>query len=409
MRPPAGPGVDRARVVVVGAGIVGLAVAHELTGRGHDVTVIEKEDRVAAHQTGRNSGVIHSGLYYRPGSLKARLGVAGAASMIAFAQRHDLPHDVPGKLVVATTERQLPALRELERRAGLNGVPCHLLDADQARAHEPDVACVAALRVASTGRIDYAMVSRRLADLVTVAGGTLHLGHTVTGIHEHASGVTVTTDGTGSLEVHADLMVNCAGLHSDRIARIAGLDPGVRIVPFRGEYYELRPDHADLVRGLIYPVPDPSLPFLGVHLTRGIDGTVHAGPNAVLAGAREGYTWRDVRGRDLLDTLTWPGFWPLARRYWRTGAAEAARSVSRERFARELRRLVPAIPTAALSPAPAGVRAQALDRHGQLVDDFHYARTRRQVHVLNAPSPAATASLEIGRHVTDVLLGAVAT
>lgn len=408
MRPPPGPGTDRARVVVVGAGIIGLAVAHELTSRGHDVTVIEKEDRVAAHQTGRNSGVIHSGLYYRPGSLKARLGVAGAASMVAFAERHGLPHDVPGKLVVATTQRQLPALRELERRAGLNGVPCQLLGADEARDHEPDVTCVAALRVTSTGRIDYAVVSRRLADLVTAAGGRLHLGHAVTGIHEHASGVTVTTEGTGSLEVDADLMVNCAGLHSDRIARIAGLDPGVRIVPFRGEYYELRPDHADLVRGLIYPVPDPTLPFLGVHLTRGIDGTIHAGPNAVLAGAREGYAWRDVRGRDLLETLTWPGFWPLARRYWRTGAAEVARSVSRERFARELRRLVPAVPTSALAPAPAGVRAQALDRHGQLVDDFHYARTSRQVHVLNAPSPAATASLEIGRHVASALLGPLA-
>lgn len=395
---------NRDRVIVIGAGIVGLAVAQELTTRGHRVTVIEKEDRVAAHQTGLNSGVIHSGLYYKPGSLKARLGVAGAASMVAFAEEHDLPHDVPGKLVVATTEQQLPALHELERRAGLNGVPCRVLDATQAREYEPNVSCVAALRISTTGRISYADVSRKLADLITSAGGTINLGHTVTSIQEHPQGLTVLTDGPTSLEVHGQLLVNCAGLHSDRVARIAGLEPDVRIVPFRGEYYELTPEHTDLVHGLIYPVPDPTLPFLGVHLTRGINGAIHAGPNAVLATAREGYTWHTFRGRDLLDTVTWPGFWPLARRYWKTGASEVARSLSKERFARELRKLVPAIPTSGLKPSPAGVRAQALDRRGRLVDDFLYARTSRQVHVLNAPSPAATASLEIGKHVTNELL-----
>lgn len=394
---------ERDSAVVVGAGIVGLAVAHELTTRGHQVTVLDKEAHVATHQTGHNSGVIHSGLYYKPGGLKARLAVAGAASMRTFAEQHGVPHDVPGKLVIATVEQQLTALRDLQHRAAANGVPCQWLEADEAREHEPAVKCVAALRVTTTGRVDYAAVSRKLADLVVAGGGTIHLGRTVTGIRETATGIEVTCDAQGDLAVQGQLLVNCAGLHSDRIARLAGLDPDVRIVPFRGEYYELDAEHAHLVQGLVYPVPNPSLPFLGVHLTRGLDGTVHAGPNAVLAGAREGYTWNTVRGRDLVDTFAWPGFWPLARRYWKTGVGEIARSLSRERFAMELRKLVPTIPTSGLAPAPAGVRAQALDRRGRLIDDFQYTRTHRQVHVLNAPSPAATASLEIARHVADEL------
>ena len=387
-------------VVVIGGGIVGLAVAHELTTAGHHVRVLEKEQTVAAHQTGRNSGVIHSGLYYKPGSLKARLCVAGAASMTQFAREHNVPHDVPGKLVVASDDHQVAVLRELRRRGDANGVPSTWLSAEEARAIEPHVRCVAALHVHSTGRIDYAEVTRKLADLVTARGGEVLLGQQVARITETSSGVLVGTDHD---EFRADLLVNCAGLHSDRIARLGGLDPDVRIVPFRGEYYELDEAHTDLVRGLVYPVPDPDLPFLGVHLTRGLDDTVHAGPNAVLAGAREGYTWTTVRGRDLLDTVTWPGFRRLARTYWRTGATEVARSLSRRRFAAALRVLVPDLPTQALRRAPAGVRAQAIDRTGSLVDDFYFSRSPRQFHVLNAPSPAATASLEIARHVVDEL------
>ncbi|MCF6378295.1 L-2-hydroxyglutarate oxidase [Nocardioides KLBMP 9356] len=387
-------------VVVVGGGIVGMAVARELAGSGNRVRVVEKETAVAAHQTGRNSGVIHSGLYYKPGSLKARLCVAGADSMKRFAADHGIAYDVPGKLVVATDDRQVGALRELQRRGDANGVPSTWLGPAEARAVEPHVRCVAALHVHSTGRVDYAAVTRTLADLVASQGGEVLLGRQVTWIDETSSGVVV---GTDHGDLHADLLVNCAGLHSDRVARLGGLDPGVRIVPFRGEYHELDEAHADLVQGLVYPVPDPDLPFLGVHLTRGLDGTVHAGPNAVLAAAREGYGWTTVSGRDLLETVTWSGFRPLARTYWRTGAAEVARSVSRRRFAAALRRLVPELPTEALRPAPAGVRAQAIDRSGRLVDDFHFARSARQFHVLNAPSPAATASLEIARHVAAEL------
>ena len=385
-------------VVVIGAGIVGLATAHELTGRGYGVTVLDKEQRVAAHQTGRNSGVIHSGLYYAPGSLKARLGVAGAASMLRFAREHGVDVEVGGKLVVATHERQLPALRELVRRGAANGVPCREISREEAGEFEPHVRCVAALRVESTGIVDYRGVSERLAHLIGKAGGEVRLGTTVVDIHSRATGVTVETD-AGPVE--ADRLVNCGGLQSDRIARLAGLDPDVQIIPFRGEYYELTERCAHLVNGLIYPVPDPTLPFLGVHLTRGIEGSVHAGPNAVLALAREGYRWRDVRRVDLAETLRWPGLWKLGRRYWRTGASEVARSMSRAKFARSLRELVPDIPTDGLVRAPAGVRAQALRRDGSMVDDFAYARAPRQVHVLNAPSPAATASLEIGRQIVD--------
>ena len=387
-------------MVVVGAGIVGLATARELTGRGYGVTVLEKEPHVAAHQTGRNSGVLHSGLYYLPGSLKARLGVAGSRSMLRFAREYGVDVAVGGKLVVATHERQRPALMELARRGEANGVPCRLIDPAEAREHEPRAACVAALRVETTGVVDFRGAAERLAGLVEGSGGEVRLGTTVTDISSRGSVVEVETD-RGL--VRADRLVNCAGLQSDRIARLAGLEPEVRIFPFRGEYYALSPDCADLVRGLIYPVPDPTLPFLGVHLTRGIDGVVHAGPNAVPALAREGYTWRDVRVRDLAESVSWPGVWRLGHRYWRTGITEVARSVSRDRFARSLQELVPEVPADGLVPAPAGVRAQAVGRDGRLVDDFAYARAPRQVHVLNAPSPAATAALEIGRTVADEL------
>ena len=386
------------RVVVVGAGIVGLATAHELARRGHHVRVLEKEQRVAEHQTGNNSGVIHSGLYYPPGSLKARLGTAGAASMRDFAARHGVPVEICGKLVVATTEAQVPALRRLLERGTANGVPVRLVTPAEAREYEPHVQCVAALRVETTGIVDFRGVCAALVRLIEADGGQIGLGAAVTGIHASTGGVTVAT---GSEEIRADQLVNCAGLHSDRLARLAGLRPAVRIVPFRGEYFQLTPEAEHLVRGLIYPVPDPALPFLGVHLTKMVHGGVHAGPNAVLALAREGYTWTSVAPADVADYLRWPGLWRLGRRFWRTGVAEVRRSASRERFLASLRELVPALPDGCLVPAHAGVRAQALHRDGSLVDDFFVQRGTRQVHVLNAPSPAATAALEIGRLVAD--------
>lgn len=385
-------------VVIVGAGIVGLATAYELTRRGHPVTVLEKEPALAQHQTGRNSGVIHSGLYYTPGSLKARLGTAGAASMHDFARQHGLPVEICGKLVVATRAEQLPALERLYERGRVNGVPVRRVGADEARELEPYVRCVAALRVESTGIVDYVAVCRRLAELIGERGGRLLTGTAVVGIDARADSVTVTTT---TDEHRAGRFVNCAGLQADRLARLAGLEPDLRIVPFRGEYFELKPAYVHLVRGLIYPVPDPRLPFLGVHLTKMIHGGVHAGPNAVLALAREGYTWGTVRPADVVDYLRWPGLWRLGRRFWRTGLVEVRRSLSSTRFLASLRELVPALPDDGLVPAPAGVRAQALRRDGTLVDDFAFLRASRQIHVLNAPSPAATASLEIGRTIAD--------
>lgn len=389
-------------VVVAGAGIVGLATAHELTRRGHAVTVLDKEPVVAAHQTGHNSGVIHSGLYYAPGSLKATLGVAGASSMRDFAAEHGVAVDICGKLVVATTQAQVPALLKLLDRGRRNGVPVTLISPEQAREYEPHVRCVAALRVETTGIVDFVGVCDVLVSLIEQGGGGLRLGTEIVGVDGRFDGVTVSTQGPdGPGEIRAEQFVNCAGLHSDRVARLAGLDPAVRIIPFRGEYFELAPEQEYLVRGLIYPVPDPTLPFLGVHLTRMIRGGVHAGPNAVLALAREGYAWGDVRRRDVADSLAWPGLWQLGKRYWRTGISEVARSVSQKRFLASLRELVPELPDGCLRPSHAGVRAQALHRDGRLVDDFYYERGIRQVHVLNAPSPAATASLEIGRRIAD--------
>jgi (S)-2-hydroxyglutarate dehydrogenase len=388
------------QVVVIGGGIVGLAVAHELAGRGHRPTVLEKEASWAAHQTGRNSGVIHAGLYYKPGSLKARMCVAGNASIAAFAEEHGVPVDVCGKLIVATTPAELPQLRVLAERASANGVDARMLSPEEAKEYEPEVSCVAALHVPSTGITDYGAISRALADSLISRGATLHTGAEVLGIVGTTGGVIVrTTLG----DIRGDMLVNCAGLHSDRMARLAGLRPAARIVPFRGEYYELRPDRRHLVKGLIYPVPDPAFPFLGVHFTRMIDGTVHAGPNAVLALRREGYRRRDVSARDMAETFGFGGFWKLARKHYRTGAQEVLRSLSRERFAASLARLVPAVTADDLVACRAGVRAQAVTPAGGLVDDFLIQTASRQVHVLNAPSPAATSSLEIAKYVVDLL------
>ncbi|MEU4797249.1 L-2-hydroxyglutarate oxidase [Streptomyces sp. NPDC023327] len=384
-------------VLVIGGGIVGLATAYALTrtAPGTRVTVLEKEPGPARHQTGRNSGVIHSGIYYRPGSLKARYAVGGAAEMIKFCAEYGLPHEVTGKLIVATERAELPRLHALVQRGRENGIPVRELGPAQITAYEPEVRGLAAIHVGTTGICDYGAVARHLA---AASGAEIRYGaggHVLRVDRRPERGVAVRT-ADGAI-VRGRVLVNCAGLHCDAIARLTGDDPGMRIVPFRGEYFELaRPE---LVRGLVYPVPDPAFPFLGVHLTRGIDGGVHVGPNAVPALAREGYDWSVVRPRELAGTLGWPGSWHIARRHWRYGAGELRRSASKSAFTDAVRRLLPAVGPDDLVPAPAGVRAQAVLRDGTLVDDFLIREGARTVHVLNAPSPAATASLPIGREV----------
>ncbi|MFK4069659.1 L-2-hydroxyglutarate oxidase [Streptomyces sp. NPDC029674] len=390
-------------VLVIGGGIVGLATAYALTrsAPGTTVTVLEKEPGPARHQTGRNSGVIHSGIYYRPGSLKARYAVRGAAEMVKFCAEYGIAHEVTGKLIVATERAELPRLHALVQRGRENGIPVRELGPAQICEYEPEVRGLAAIHVGTTGICDYSAMARHLAD---ASGAEIRYGAGGTAVRidrRPDRGVAVRT-ADGSV-VRGKVLVNCAGLHCDQIARLTGDDPAMRIVPFRGEYFELaRPE---LVRGLVYPVPDPAFPFLGVHLTRGIDGGVHVGPNAVPALAREGYDWSVVRPRELAGTLGWPGSWHMARRHWRYGAGELRRSASKSAFTDAVRRLLPAVRPADLVPAPAGVRAQAVLRDGTLVDDFLIREGARTVHVLNAPSPAATASLPVGREVARRALG----
>lgn len=388
-------------MAVIGGGIIGLAVARECAARGAHVTLCEKEDRWGAHQTGHNSQVAHAGVYYTPGSTKARLAVDGNRSIVAYARDRGVAVKVCGKLIVATNSDELPRLENLAARAHANGVPAKLIGRQEAAELEPHVACVKALHVRSTAVIDYVGVCQRMVEELTAAGSDLRLTTPATGIRHRNNRIEVDTPNG---VIRADRLVNCAGLQADRIARLAGVGPKVRIVPFRGEYYQLRPRARHLVRGLVYPVPDPALPFLGVHLTRMLDGTVHAGPNAVLALHREGYRWRDVSVGDLASAARYPGLWRLARRYRRAAADELVRSLSRRRFASSLARLVPAIGVHDIERAGSGVRAQALHPDGTFVDDFLLVRARGQVHVLNAPSPAATAALEIARQVTDQAL-----
>lgn len=399
--------------VVVGGGIVGLATARALLRRdpAARVVLVEKERGVARHQSGRNSGVIHSGLYYRPGSLKARTCIAGNRSMVAYARARDIPVEVTGKLVVATRRRELPGLRALHERGLAHGLPVRWLTAAEARRVEPDVAAISALHVATTGVVDYAEVARALAREVVERDGEVRTGCTVRSLHAEPGGAAWRV-GTDEGELRCRRFVNCGGLHSDELAVAAGLRPRARIIPFRGEYHELRPDAASLVRGLVYPVPDPDFPFLGVHLTRGIDGTVHAGPNAVLALAREGYRWRDVDPAEVRSILEHRGFRRLARAHLRQGLAEMGRSAWRPLFLRALQRLVPDLRAEDLVRSPAGVRAQAVDDRGALLDDFVLetqlaggAGPAAALHVVNAPSPAATASLEIGEEIARRLPG----
>ncbi|MFE0257494.1 L-2-hydroxyglutarate oxidase [Streptomyces sp. NPDC059010] len=388
-------------VLVIGGGIVGLSTAFAITraAPGTRVTVLEKEPGPARHQTGRNSGVIHSGVYYRPGSLKARYAVRGAAEMVKFCAEYGIAHAVTGKLIVATEREELPRLHALVQRGRENGIPVRELGASQIAEYEPEVRGLAAIHVGTTGVCDFVGVARQLAE---ASGAEIRYGAQVERVDRRADlGVAVRT--TRGDVVRGRVLVNCAGLYCDEVARMTGDEPGVRIVPFRGEYYSLaRPG---LVRGLVYPVPDPAFPFLGVHLTRGIDGDVHIGPNAVPALAREGYRWGVVRPREVGGTVAWPGVWRMARQHWRYGVGELRRSVSKGAFTEAVRRLLPAVTADDLVPAAAGVRAQAVLRDGSLVDDFLIQEGDRTVHVLNAPSPAATASLPIGREVARRALG----
>jgi L-2-hydroxyglutarate oxidase len=389
--------------VVVGGGIVGLAVAKALQelDPGRSTVIVEKEQGVALHQTGHNSGVIHSGLYYTPGSLKARLVVQGARDLMAFCTEHAIPFDVAGKLVVATRKQDLGKLDYFLARGHQNSVPVRRADLDEVAEREPALRVLGALVVESTGRVDYRKVAAALADEVLARGGTIRCGERVQAVTSVSGEVRLHTANDVIL---AHRVAVCAGLHSDRLARASGIDPGVRILPFRGEYSELVPERAELVRGLVYPVPDPDLPFLGVHLTRGLDGVVHVGPNAVPALAREGYSWRAFSARDLADTLGYPGSWRLARRYGRVGVHEVTRSLIGHSLLNAAREMLPELRAKDLRRSMSGVRAQAVAKDGRLVDDFLFRRAGAVLHVLNAPSPAATACLPIGRHIAQELL-----
>jgi L-2-hydroxyglutarate oxidase len=395
-------------VVIVGAGIVGLATAYRLLQeRPHlKLVVLEKEPDIAAHQSGHNSGVIHSGIYYRPNSLKATNCVRGYRMLLDFLRQMEVPHEICGKLIVATDPKELPALHTLETRGrenGLDGIR-RLTTLGEIRAIEPHVAGIEALWVPQTGIVDYRVVSRALLSKLRELGASVRFGERVRGVSETTDGVELATD---SRPVMARFLVGCAGLHSDRLAREIEPSLPLRIVPFRGEYYRLREDAKYLVRNLIYPVPNPDFPFLGVHFTRTAWGDIDAGPNAVLALKREGYGRTDLDPGDLFDTLSWPGFYRLVQKHWREGSAELVRSWYKPRFVQALQRLIPEVRDEHLEPAGAGVRAQACGRDGRLLDDFELRSTRRQLHVCNAPSPGATSSLSIGQTIAESVVRAL--
>jgi len=366
------------------------------------ILVVEKESHVAAHQTGHNSGVIHSGLYYKTGSLKARNCVAGAASMKRFCGEHGVRFEECGKLVVAISPEEVPRLEQLHQRGIANGVPgLRLLDRQEFREIEPHCSGLRALQVPTTGIVDYTAVAQKYAELIAQAGGEIVLDAKVIGLREEGQANIVETQAG---DFRAQYVINCAGLYSDVVARMAGVNTELEIVPFRGEYYEVKPERRSLVKALIYPVPDPRFPFLGVHFTRRVNGSVEAGPNALLALRREGYTGAGVDFGEAVETLRFPGFWKMARKYWRMGLAEQYRSWVKAAFVQSLQKMVPELQEADLAPGGSGVRAQAVDRNGNLLDDFHFVRSRRMIHVCNVPSPAATASLEIGREIVDLLV-----
>lgn len=394
--------MSRFDVVVLGGGIVGLATAWQISERAPNrrIVLLEKEHALASHQTGRNSGVIHSGIYYKPGSMRAINCRDGKVALEAFCTEHDVRWEQTGKVIVATAEDQIPALEGIFSRGQQNGVRCEMIDVERLKELEPHTAGIKAIHVPEAGIVDYPGVCLKLAEILRSRGAEIRTGATVTGIEQATDFVTIHTQDDA---VEATQAVNCTGLHSDRIARLSGQKFEERIVPFRGEYFTLKPEAHHLCRTLIYPVPNPEFPFLGVHFTRMIEGGVECGPNAVLALAREGYSWTKISPRDLWESVTYPGFLRLAAKYWRTGIGEMWRSLSKNAFVRALQKLVPEIRAKHLIAAPAGVRAQALAPEGRLLDDFLILRSERVLNVCNAPSPAATASLNIGRLIVDQL------
>ena len=369
---------------------------------GLSLAILEKEATVGAHQTGHNSGVIHSGVYYKPGSLKARLCVEGSRALVEFCQHHSVPHELCGKVIVASTEADLPRLDELYRRGLQNGIPnLKMLNTGQICEIEPYATGLRGMHVPGTGIVDYKRVAEKYAELIVSRGAALRLSHEVCALKPNGSATVIETS-RGPLE--AKMIINCAGLHSDRVSRMSQAKLDLTIVPFRGEYYDLLPSRSHYLKGLLYPVPDPAFPFLGVHFTRRIGGGIEAGPNAVLAFQREGYRKTSFALADVATYAAFPGFWIMAGKHWRMSVGEYHRSWSKDAFVRALQRLMPQLTADDLVPAPSGVRAQALDRRGKLLDDFHFAYTDRMIHVCNVPSPAATASLAIGRCIVDNVL-----
>ncbi|REJ12885.1 MAG: L-2-hydroxyglutarate oxidase [Bacillaceae bacterium] len=389
--------------VIVGGGIVGLSTAlaiYELHPNAK-VAIIEKENKVASHQTGHNSGVIHSGIYYKPGSYKAQLAKKGNQAMIMFCQKYDIPYEVCGKVIVASDEHEREELEKLFQRGLKNGLNIRKISKEELHEFEPYVNGIEAIHVPSTGIVNFRLVSERMADLILEKGGEIFLNEKVEVIHEKKQEVIVET---ANKTFQSRFFINCAGLNSDRIAKIANLYTDVKIVPFRGEYYMLNPQKSYLVKNLIYPVPNPNFPFLGVHFTRMIDGSIDIGPNAVLSLKREGYKKSDANMKDLFEVLTFPGFWKLAGQYMKEGLEEMIRSMSKKKFVENVQKLMPDITEEDLLPGPSGVRAQALSKDGALIDDFYIVPTKRSIHVLNAPSPAATASIEIGRTIAKQMI-----
>ncbi len=393
---------NRYDIAIIGGGIVGMATAMALVNQSHpSLVVLEAEDKLAAHQTGHNSGVIHSGLYYKPGSLKAKNCVEGREAMYRFAAEHGIPHENCGKVVVATMESELPALKTLEERGHANGLVGlrRLNGVKEIQEYEPHATGIAGLFVPQTGIIDYTAVTNAYAKIVQAGGGEVRTRSRVKAIHRRSGEIVLETT---SGEIYCRNLINCAGLQSDRVARMAGVNPKVQIVPFRGEYYEVVKDKEHLVKNLIYPVPDPRFPFLGVHFTRMIHGGVEAGPNAVLGFKREGYTRSAISLRDMFTYVFYPGFWIMAAKYWKMGLGEFYRSFSKKAFVKALQRLMPELREEDVHPAGAGVRAQALGPDGKLLDDFSIVEAPNMVHVLNAPSPAATASISIGKSIAQM-------
>lgn len=386
--------------VIVGGGIVGLSTAMSLVQRypNAHIVVLEKENNWAFHQTGNNSGVIHSGIYYKPGSFKAKFCREGSRSLVEFCQEHGIAYEICGKVIVATEKKELLLLENLYKRGLENGLSVTKISAEEVKEIEPNVRCIAGIRVPTTGIVDYKQVCRKYVDLIRSQGGELRLKTKVEKISETGNGHVLETN-SGTLETR--FVINCAGLHSDRIAKLGHVDPKAKIVPFRGEYYELKPEKRYLVKNLIYPVPNADFPFLGVHFTRMIDGSVHAGPNAVLSLKREGYKKTDFDLGDFVEVMTYPGFWKLAAKHASEGIQEIIRSFNKAAFVRSLQKLIPEVQARDLIPTHAGVRAQALMNDGKLVDDFLIVRGQNSLHVCNAPSPAATSSIEIGKAIVE--------